>query len=183
MLTNYCNVHEMKFLLVILALAVSAQAAIIPDAELANLRHYIEVMQDAAKHSKEQADAAIARADVAEESNNRALVTLAKEHEHEISIQAAHIETLKEAAKVQHELDTANKKIADLEKSNEHWKTFGNFVLICVAGLTFLYAWQLIGKLKWFASNPWSLYYRAGISLAVAGAVSYGLFYAITRLL
>jgi len=171
----------MKLFLALLIFAVSAQAAIIPDAELASLKHYIEVMQDAAKHSKEQADAAIARADVAEESSKLALQTLASEREKETAIQAAHIETLKASAKVQSDYDKAQAEIAKQAASLARWQTFGRVVLLCVFAVTFTYAWRIFGEI--IPANPYSIYIRIAASCAAGAAVAGALFYIITRLL
>jgi hypothetical protein len=171
----------MKLFLALLIFATACHAAIIPDAELANLKHYIEVMQDAAKHSKEQADDAIARADVAEESSKLALTTLASEREKETAIQAAHIETLKANAKVQSDFDKAQAEIAKQAASLARWQTFGRAVLLCVFAVTFAFAWRLLGPL--LPPTPYTIYLRIAASVIAGASVSGTLWYVITRLL
>ena len=170
----------MKYPFALLCLISASFAEPTPEevaaAKKSSIIAYVKGIQAEAKKAKDET--ASLRA-----ANETIYATTAKVSDALIESVKGQITAIGESAKVQREIDKMSAENAALKKSNERWKTFGNFVLMCVAVLTFVYAWQLIGKLKLFASNPWSFYYRAGISLAVAGAVSYGLFYVITRLL
>ena len=165
---------------VILFLAAISRAEPTPEAvaaaKKAEIIAYVKGIQAEAKKAKDET--ASLRI-----SNETIYGTTAKISDALIDAQKGQVAAIQESVKIQRDFDKVVAERDALKKSNENYKTFTLFVLLCVAGLTFVYAWQVIGKLKWFAGNPWSLYYRAGISLAVSGIVSYGLFYVITRLL
>lgn len=170
----------MKYFLALICLIASSFAEPTPE-EIATSRKskiisYVTGIRAEAQKAKNEVASLKA-------ANDTIYATTGKVTDALISSVNSQMEAIIETAKVQLEIDRAKATIAKQAEKLERWQTFGRAVLMCVFVVTFGYAWQIIGKLRLFYASPYSIYLIAATSAGLAGSITYGLFYVITRLL
>lgn len=142
--------------------------------EEAQLRHYIEVIQQAAKETTKQLNEALGK--------NKALLQKVSDQENTLANVRSELSSSQDKLKeVQKGIDGDKSKIRSLETKVRSWEKVGHVFLALVFGVVFFAVWGVTGGVLQKFTGWVGYAVRVAVCAAAGTAAASSVFYAITR--